>query len=47
MNLAEWLDMFFIVAGVIVFAAIMLATFWPSRRDAIERDGQIPFHDNT
>jgi cbb3-type cytochrome oxidase subunit 3 len=47
MNFLSWLDAFFVVPGLIVFLAILLATYWPSRRDDIERNGQIPFHDNT
>ena len=46
MSFVSWLDTFFIVSGIIVFTLILLATYWPGRRDAIERDAQIPFHDN-
>jgi cbb3-type cytochrome oxidase subunit 3 len=47
MNLLVWIDAFFVVPGLIVFTAILLATYWPGRRDAIERNAQIPFRDNT
>ncbi len=38
------------IAGTIamfaVFIAISLTTYWPGRKDSIERHGQIPFEDD-
>ena len=34
-----------IVAMMAVFIAIVLWAYWPSHKQAIEEDGQIPFRD--
>jgi cbb3-type cytochrome oxidase subunit 3 len=47
MNFLALIDAFFVVPGLIVFIAILLATYWPGRRDAMERNARIPFRDNT
>jgi cbb3-type cytochrome oxidase subunit 3 len=33
------------VAVTIVFSLVLLATYWPGRRESIERHARIPFDD--
>jgi cbb3-type cytochrome oxidase subunit 3 len=47
MNAFAWIDSVLLLFGMVVFIAILLATYWPGRRDSIERNAQIPFHDKT
>ncbi|MDE2335615.1 MAG: cbb3-type cytochrome c oxidase subunit 3 [Rhodospirillales bacterium] len=47
MSAGTWIEMLIIVPGVILFSAILITTYWPGRREAIERNSQIPFHDKT
>jgi cbb3-type cytochrome oxidase subunit 3 len=34
-----------IVPVIIAFLLIVITTYWPGRRDRIQRDAMIPFHD--
>ena len=40
-----WLQHFWIVPVTAVFMLIVVTTYWPGRRAAIERNGRIPLDD--
>jgi cbb3-type cytochrome oxidase subunit 3 len=42
----HWFTTYSVVIMTILFVAIFAATYWPSRKAAIERLGQIPFKDD-
>ena len=42
----HWFVNYSVVIMMILFVAIFTATYWPSRKAAIERQGQIPFKDD-
>ena len=45
-DIVLWLRLHSIIPMIVVFAAIVLATYWPGRRNAIERNGMILFRDD-
>jgi cbb3-type cytochrome oxidase subunit 3 len=45
-DLIQWLQQYGIVPVVAVFVLIVLATYWPSRRQQMERNARIPFADD-
>jgi cbb3-type cytochrome oxidase subunit 3 len=40
-----WLVRYSIVPVMIAFLLTVIFTYWPGRRDRIQRDAMIPFHD--
>ena len=42
-----WMQQHSIVAVVAAFLLIVLATYWPGRRTAIEQHGRIPLDDGS
>ena len=45
MSLPQWLEHYSVVLMLVVFLAIVVATYWPGRKAAIEQQGRIPFED--
>jgi cbb3-type cytochrome oxidase subunit 3 len=43
--LVLWLRQYSIIPVVIVFCALVIWTYWPSRKDRVEQNGRIPFDD--
>ncbi len=41
-----WLRLHSVIGMIVVFAIIAIATYWPTRRAEIERDGMIPLNDD-
>jgi cbb3-type cytochrome oxidase subunit 3 len=41
-----WLQHYWIVPVTGVFVLILVTTYWPGRRAAIERNGRIPLYDD-
>ncbi len=46
MSLIDKIEHFSLAFMIAVFAAIMIATYWPGRKSAIEKQGRIPFEDD-
>jgi cbb3-type cytochrome oxidase subunit 3 len=46
MDLIVWAMRYSIVAVGIVFALILITTYWPGRKARIERNGFIPLEDD-
>jgi cbb3-type cytochrome oxidase subunit 3 len=46
MTTAQWLEHYSVVLMVVVFVAIVAATYWPGRKSKIEQQGRIPFKDD-
>ena len=46
MAIIHWLQHYSIVAVFVVFGLIVVTTYWPGRRSAIERNGRIPLDDD-
>lgn len=46
MSVILWLSHYSVVVMTALFVMIFAATYWPSRKKAIEQDGQIPFKDD-
>ncbi|MBS0644348.1 MAG: cbb3-type cytochrome c oxidase subunit 3 [Acetobacteraceae bacterium] len=46
MDVVHWIDHHIIIVMMIMFVAIVVSTYWPSRKNSIERQGQIPFKDD-
>jgi cbb3-type cytochrome oxidase subunit 3 len=46
MPFITWLTQYTVVAVVAVFLLIVITTFWPGRRERMERDAMIPFQDD-
>ncbi len=44
--LVAWLQLHSVLAMIVVFALLVITTYWPGRRAEIERNGMIPFHDD-
>ncbi|MGC8476125.1 MAG: cbb3-type cytochrome c oxidase subunit 3 [Acetobacteraceae bacterium] len=45
MTILTWIEHYSVVAMFVVFALLVAATYWPGRRQEIERHGQMPFED--
>jgi cbb3-type cytochrome oxidase subunit 3 len=43
LTLIVWLQQHFIVPVMLVFLLVVVITYWPSRREAMERSARIPF----
>ncbi len=41
-----WLRLHSVIAMIVVFAVIAIHAYWPSRRDALQQNGLIPFRDD-
>jgi cbb3-type cytochrome oxidase subunit 3 len=41
-----WLQLHSVIGMTAVFALLVLATYWPGRRAAIERNATIPLQDD-
>lgn len=41
-----WLQHNSIIPVVVVFSMFLVWTYWPGRKDRIERNGQIPLNDD-
>jgi cbb3-type cytochrome oxidase subunit 3 len=37
-----WLQLHSVIVVTVVFAVVWLTTYWPGRRESIERHGRIP-----
>ena len=46
MSVLDTIEHYSLVIMMVVFAAIMIATYWPGRKSAIEKQGRIPFEDD-
>ena len=46
MSIPQWLEHYSVVLMVVVFIAIVAATYWPGRKAEIEQQGRIPFEDD-
>jgi cbb3-type cytochrome oxidase subunit 3 len=46
MSLAQWLEHYLVVVLVVLFVGIVVSTYWPGRKERIERQGRIPFEDD-
>lgn len=46
LDVVHWIDHHIIVVMMVMFVAIVVFTYWPSRKKSIERQGQIPFKDD-
>ena len=44
--IAGWARHYGVVAMTVVFIAIFITTYWPSRRSSLEKHGQIPLDDD-
>jgi cbb3-type cytochrome oxidase subunit 3 len=44
--IALWLQLHSVLAMIVVFGLLVIATYWPGRRAEIERDGMIPLRDD-
>ena len=42
----QWLERYWIVPMMVVFIAIVMRTYWPSRKSEMERQGRIPLKDD-
>ncbi|MEJ0015247.1 MAG: cbb3-type cytochrome c oxidase subunit 3 [Acetobacteraceae bacterium] len=45
-SLLMWLEHHWIVPVFLIFVAIVVTTYWPGRRSALERHGRIPLEDD-
>jgi cbb3-type cytochrome oxidase subunit 3 len=45
-SLIQWLAQYTMVPVLAVFVLIVLATYWPSRKQQMERNARIPFADD-
>ena len=45
-SLAGWARHYGVVAMTVIFVAIFITTYWPSRRASIEAHGRIPLDDD-
>jgi cbb3-type cytochrome oxidase subunit 3 len=45
--LVLWLRLHAVIMMIAVFAMIVITTYWPGRRSAIERAGAIPMNDGS
>ncbi len=41
-----WLRLHSVIGMTAVFALIVIVTYWPGRKDTIEREGMIPLNDD-
>ncbi len=46
MNVLRWVEHYSLVVMTVVFAAIIVTTYWPGRKAKIEQRGHIPFEDD-
>ncbi len=46
LSVVHWVDHHIIIAMMLMFVAIVVSTYWPSRKKSIEQQGQIPFKDD-
>jgi cbb3-type cytochrome oxidase subunit 3 len=46
MSIGQWLEHYSVVLMVLVFAGIVVATYWPGRKTKIEQQGRIPLEDD-
>jgi cbb3-type cytochrome oxidase subunit 3 len=46
MSTAQLLEHYLVVVMTLLFAGIVVATYWPGRKDKIEQQGRIPFEDD-
>jgi cbb3-type cytochrome oxidase subunit 3 len=44
--IALWLQLHSVLAMIVVFLLLVIATYWPGRRAEIERNGMIPLQDD-
>ncbi|HVZ08158.1 cbb3-type cytochrome oxidase subunit 3 [Rhodopila sp.] len=44
--LIHWIDHHLMIVMMVLFVAIVVFTYWPSRKKNVERQGQIPFKDD-
>jgi cbb3-type cytochrome oxidase subunit 3 len=42
----SWVQLHAVIAMIVVFGLIIISSYWPSRRAAIERNGMIPLRDD-
>jgi cbb3-type cytochrome oxidase subunit 3 len=46
MTASQWLEHYLVVVLVVLFVGIVVSTYWPERKERIERQGRIPFEDD-
>jgi cbb3-type cytochrome oxidase subunit 3 len=46
MSIAQWLEHYLAVILIVLFVGIVVVTYWPGRKERIERQGRIPFKDD-
>jgi cbb3-type cytochrome oxidase subunit 3 len=46
MSIALWLEHYLVVVMAVLFVGIVISTYWPGRKERIERQGRIPFEDD-
>jgi cbb3-type cytochrome oxidase subunit 3 len=44
-TISQWLEHYLVVIMAVLFAGIVIATYWPGRKTKIEQQGRIPFED--
>ena len=44
--LVQWLQQYSLVPVLAAFVAVVIATYWPSRRREMERNARIPLDDD-
>ena len=46
MSILQWLQHYSVVMMTALFVAIVVTTYWPSRKAKIEQQGRIPLEDD-
>jgi cbb3-type cytochrome oxidase subunit 3 len=46
MTISQWLEHYLVVIMAVLFVGIVVATYWPGRKEQIEQQGRIPFEDD-
>jgi cbb3-type cytochrome oxidase subunit 3 len=46
MTALQWVEHYSVVPMTLVFVLIVVATYWPGRKQEIEKQGRIPFEDD-
>nr|WP_294500932.1 cbb3-type cytochrome c oxidase subunit 3 [uncultured Rhodopila sp.] len=46
MTTLQWIEHYSVVPMTLFFVVIVVATYWPGRKQEIEKQGRIPFEDD-
>lgn len=46
MSAIQWLEHYWIIVVVVMFLLLLASTYWPGRKQKIERHGHIPLEDD-